>query len=68
MVGLTKEQRAAKAAQAEQAPAAQPQDAAPDAGAEKPANVLMTRDGVETEVANNDSVSIMAALGWQIAR
>lgn len=31
-----------------------------------PAEVLMDRDGVVTEVANNESVSIMQALGWSL--
>lgn len=31
-----------------------------------PANVLMEREGVQTEVANNESVQIMQALGWSL--
>lgn len=33
--------------------------------AEKPAAVLMTKDGVETLVNNNESVQIMEGLGWK---
>jgi hypothetical protein len=50
MAGLTREQRAAKAAQK----------------TEKPAQVLMERDGKTTEVRNNESVQIMQALGWRL--
>ncbi len=59
MAGLTKEQRAAKAAL---------QGAAPDSviAATDAAEVLMERDGITTEVANNASVEIMRALGWQV--
>jgi hypothetical protein len=31
----------------------------------KPANVVMEKDGVQTEVANNESVQIMSDLGWK---
>lgn len=31
-----------------------------------PANVLMEREGVQTEVANNESVQIMQGLGWEV--
>ena len=37
------------------------------AQAEKPANVVMERDGKTTEVRNNESVQIMQALGWRLA-
>lgn len=33
---------------------------------EKPANVLMEREGQQAEVANNASVQIMEALGWTV--
>ncbi len=36
------------------------------AQAEKPANVVMERDGKTTEVRNNESVQIMQALGWRL--
>ena len=61
MAGLTKEQRAAKAAVQQAAPAAEPVQTQSDA-----ANVLMERDGKTAEVANNASVKIMAALGWRV--
>jgi len=31
-----------------------------------PANVLMAKDGHQTEVANNQSVEIMQGLGWAL--
>jgi hypothetical protein len=31
----------------------------------KPANVVMEKNGVQTEVANNESVQIMSDLGWK---
>lgn len=33
---------------------------------QKPANVLMERNGKQAEVANNASVQIMAGLGWKV--
>ena len=33
---------------------------------DKPANVLMTKDGQQAEVANNQSVEIMQGLGWTL--
>lgn len=33
---------------------------------DKPANVLMTKDGQQAEVANNQSVEIMQGLGWAL--
>lgn len=68
-MAYTKEQRAAKAAAA--AKAEQPEEQRADAPAapepaEKPASVLMTKDGIETLVNNNESVQIMEALGWAL--
>jgi hypothetical protein len=37
-----------------------------DTPEEKPAEVLMEKDGVQTEVANNDSVQAMEAAGWKL--
>lgn len=62
-MAYTKEQRAAKAAQAAHVTAPEPVAAEP---AEKPASVLMTKDGVETLVNNNESVQIMEGLGWAL--
>lgn len=61
MAGLTKEQRAAKAALQDSTDSVAP-IAASDA-----ASVLMERDGITAEVANNASVEIMKALGWRLA-
>jgi hypothetical protein len=33
---------------------------------DKPVNVLMTKDGQQAEVANNQSVEIMQGLGWTL--
>lgn len=32
----------------------------------QPANVLMEREGVQTEVCNDASVQVMEALGWAL--
>lgn len=62
MVGLTREQRAAKAAQAEMTRQAEPPTEAVDAP--PPAEVLMEKDGKTATVRNGPSVAIMQAAGW----
>lgn len=57
MAGLTREQRAARAA-AKAEEAEDPQ--------QRPEKVVMTKDGAEALVNNNASVAIMEAQGWKV--
>lgn len=73
MAGLTREQRAARAAvQMTQEPHTEPIETAQVAPSEsltpveRPKTVQMVKDGQEATVNNNASVQIMQAAGWSL--